>query len=125
MTKHIAVIDDSLTVRKLLEVSLGREGYSVVSWGNTKDAFRVLFSPHEIHPDLLLVDLHLPSSSIDGIEVIKQARGNLRYVRTPIFVISAKDGVLDRLKARLAGANEYITKPFKVQEIVELAKRYL
>ena len=121
MAKRIVVIDDSLTVRKILEMGLGREGYGVTCYSDPGEALRNLLDPGIPAPDLLLVDIGLPK--IDGFEVLKYMRANWRYASVPMYVISNRDSVLDRVKARLAGANGYVVKPFKIQEIVALLQQ--
>lgn len=123
MTKRIVVIDDSLTVRKVLETGLGRAGYDVTCYADPAEALRNLLDPSKPAPDLLLVDIGLPK--IDGFEVLRYIRANKCYTSVPMYVISNRDGVLDRVKARLAGANGYIVKPFKIQEVVALLQQLL
>lgn len=121
MSKRIVVIDDSLTVRKILETGLGRAGYDATSYADPAEALRHLLDPGNPVPDLLLVDIGLPK--IDGFDVLRYLRANWRYTNVPAYVISHRDGVLDRVKARLAGANGYIVKPFKIQDVVALLRQ--
>jgi twitching motility two-component system response regulator PilG len=121
MAKRIVVIDDSLTVRKILETGLGRAGYVTICYADPAEALRNLLDPGNPAPDLLLVDIGLPK--LDGFEVLKYMRANWRYSSVPMYVISNRDSVLDRVKARLVGANGYIVKPFKIQEVVALLQQ--
>ena len=118
----ILVIDDSLVMRKILETCLRREGYEVTSFEDPVVALRERFVTQQVAlPDLLVVDIGLPH--IDGYDVMRRFRK--KHKQTPIIAISGRDGVLDRLKARLAGANVYLTKPFRTQELVALVQQLL
>ena len=116
------VIDDSPIVRKIIETCLHRAGYQVTSFSDPAPALRCLLVKKEIAPpDVLIIDIGLPR--IDGYDAIKRLRNNQAYKRPPIIAISGRNGVLDRLKARLAGANAYVTKPFRTQELVALVQQ--
>ena len=122
MQPSILVIDDSPTVCKLLEVGLGRAGYQVIAFQDPRQMLFVLFVTGQIpFPDLVIVDLMLPY--IDGYRLIKRFREHSKDV--PLVVLTRRDGIRDRLKARLAGANAYLTKPFHIQHLVDLARYYL
>ena len=115
----VVVIDDSLTICKILETCLRRAGHQAVSY---PDPVQALFRGEIARPDVLFVDLVLPH--MDGYEVIKLLRARAEFKAIPIIAISGRDSVVDRLKARLAGANDYVTKPFKTQHIVALVQKY-
>ena len=120
-TKFLMVIDDSPTICKILEVALGRQGYQVRSFLEPLLALRALFVTGEVPvPDLLFVNLILPRMS--GFQVIQLLRNYPQSKHIPIIVITRRDGLMDRLKARIVGANEYVTKPFKIQDIVEIVQ---
>ena len=122
--KHtlVVIIDDSPTICKILETCLQREGYQAVSYLNPVQALQVLLRGEIARPDVLFVDLVLPQ--MDGYEVIKRLRAKAEFKAMPIVAISGGDNTLDRLKARLAGANDYVTKPFKIEHIVALVQNY-
>ncbi len=123
-TKCVLIIDDSFTICKILEVALSRQGYRVMSFQQPVLALHALFQTKEIaFPDLLFVDLIMPR--MNGFQVIRFLRGHPESRHLPIIAISRCDGLMDRLRARLAGANEYVTKPFKIQDIVALVQRYI
>jgi DNA-binding response OmpR family regulator len=122
-TKCVLIIDDSFTICKILEVALSRQGYQVMSFQQPVLALHALFQTKEIpFPDLLFVDLILPR--MNGFQVIRFLRDHPESRHLPIIAISRRNGMMDRLRARLAGANEFVTKPFIVRDIVELAQRY-
>ena len=118
----VVIIDDSPTVCKILEICLRREGYQAVSYLHPVQALQALFRGEVARPDLLFVDLALPQ--MDGYTVMRHLRARQEFKTIPIIAISSRDGVLDRLMARLAGANDYVIKPFKTQQIIELVQKY-
>lgn len=112
------IIDDSLTVRKILEVTLQREGLIVLSFATGTEALHVLEMDPGLIPDVLFLDLVLPG--MDGFTVLRLLRTHPRFDGTVIVILSRRDGVLDRLKSRLAGATVYLTKPLKTREIISI-----
>ena len=105
---RIIVLDTSLTTRKILEVILHREGHKVACFDEPFEALRAL--SREGPADLLLLALDLPK--MDGFEVLKYLRGEPRFQSVAtIALLGERDGVLVRLKARLAGAWRVVTKP--------------
>lgn len=123
MRKFIMVIDDSTTVRKIIETCLGREGYLVQGFPDGVDAMRWLTLPEAQVPDLILLDIGLPK--MDGYEVARRLKAKPQFAHTVIVMLSRRDGVIDRLKGRLAGAKDYIPKPFKTQEIIAVIDSHL
>jgi twitching motility two-component system response regulator PilG len=123
MSKLILVIDDSATVRKIIETCLGREGFEVKGFGDGVEAVKWLTEPQSPVPDLVLLDIELPK--MDGYEVARRLKTKPRFHNTVIVMLSRRDGVIDRLKGRLAGARDYITKPFKTQDIIAVTQSYL
>jgi len=122
VSKLILVIDDSATVRKIVETCLHREGYEVKGFEDGIAAMRWLVDEKRV-PDLAFIDIGLPK--MDGFEVTRRIREKAVFQNMVIIMLSRRDGMLDKLKARLAGAREYITKPFKTEEIVNVVKKYV
>ena len=115
------MLDISPTTRKILEVILQREGHQVACFADPLEALRAL-SRHG-HADLLLLSLDLPT--MDGFEVLKYLRGQPRFHSMgTIALLGERDGILVRLKARLAGAQQVVTKPLVRQQIVDLVSTY-
>jgi DNA-binding response OmpR family regulator len=114
----VLVIDDSATIRKIIEVCLGREGMQVISYGDPIEALRALNAPLAVLPDLAFIDIGLPKK--DGYQVMRYLGARPRFRRMVIIGMSGRSGTIDRLKARLAGANDYVIKPFKIEDIVAL-----
>ena len=124
MNKFIMVIDDSPTVRKIIETCLRRKGFDVLGFTDGVEAMRwVTSDPSSRIPDLVLLDINLPK--IDGYEVARRFKAKSMFNNTIIIMLSRRDSVIDRLKGRLAGAKDYITKPFKTEEIVAIVQEQL
>ena len=124
MSKLVMVIDDSPTVRKIVEVSLRREGLEVVSFPDGIEALRAITSQQIDHvPDLVVLDIDLPK--MNGYEIARYLRSKQQWSRTVIVILSRHDGMIDRLKARLAGTQAYLTKPFTTQMIVDVVNENL
>lgn len=122
MNKLIMVIDDSQTVRKIMETCLRREGFAVVSFPDGVEAMRWLAQPNARIPDVVTLDIGLPK--IDGYEVARRLKAKPQFNQTVIIMISRRNGVIDRLKGRLAGAKEYMTKPFKTRDVIAVVESY-
>ena len=118
---RIIVLDTSPTTRKILEVILHREGHLVACFDDPLEALRAL-SRHG-PTDWLFLGLDLPK--MDGFEVLKYLRGESRFHSMgTIALLGERDGILVRLKARLAGAQQVVTKPLVRQQIVALVSKY-
>ena len=119
---RVMVLDTSKTSRKILEVILRREGHRVVCFDDPVEALRFL-SRHG-PADLLFLSLDLPR--IDGLDVLKYVKGQPRFhTMIPIALLGERDGILERIKARLAGAQLVVIKPLVRQQIVALVAAYL
>jgi two-component system KDP operon response regulator KdpE len=107
---HILVVEDDPALRRSLTLNLTARGYSVDDTGNGEDALRLA---GRRLPDIVLVDLGLPTMS--GLDVI---RGLRVWADMPIIVLSARGAERDKVDALDAGANDYVTKPFGVEELM-------
>ena len=124
MSNLIAVIDDSQTVRKIIETCLQRESYQVVTFNDGVTALRhFLPEKQEPIPDLVFLDIELPY--MDGYQVVRYLKARPTFAHTIIVMISRHDGVIDRLKARLAGADSYLIKPMPTQAILDIVQQHL
>ncbi len=122
-SKLVMVIDDSPTIRKIVETCLKREGFTVAAFADGIEAMQSLTSPRARVPDLVVLDIGLPK--MDGYEVARCLKTKPQFNKTIIIMLSRREGLIDRLKGRLAGAKEYMTKPFKTQEFIEVVESYL
>ncbi len=116
----VLVVDDSPTVRKIVQITLQRENIRVVTAG---DGLSALAAVSDTQPDLILLDIVLPR--MDGYNICHLIRNNPEYHDLPIIMLSGKDGIFDKMRGRLAGSTEYITKPFDSSELVQSVRRYL
>jgi len=111
---RILVVDDEAQIRKFLRISLSANGYAVVEAARGEDALRKIA---EAAPDLVILDLGLPG--MGGHEVIRKAR---EWSRVPILVLSVRAGETDKVEALEDGANDYVTKPFGIAELLARVK---
>ena len=123
MAVFVMVIDDSLVMRKIVETCLHRAGYEVKSFPDGVEALCWLNTKEARIPDLVVVDVGLPK--LDGYQVIQQIKVRPALARTRLVILSRRDGVLDRLKGRLVGAHAYLTKPFKIDQLVAVIRTTL
>jgi twitching motility two-component system response regulator PilG len=123
MSKLVMVIDDSATVRKIVETCLKREGFDVLVFPDGIEAMRSFTQPNARIPDLIILDIGLPK--MDGYEVARRLKSKPQLSNTIIIMLSRRDGMIDKLKGRLAGAKDYLTKPFKTQDIISVIESHL
>ena len=116
----VLVVDDSPTVRKIVQLTLQRERIRVVTAG---DGLSALAAVADEQPDLILLDIMLPR--MDGYNICQVIRKNMAYRDLPIIMLSGKDGLFDKMRGKLAGSTEYMTKPFDSGELAQTVKRYL
>jgi len=107
---RVLVVDDEPQIRRALATNLRARGYTV---DLAEDGERALVLAADHHPDLVVLDLGLPG--IDGIEVVRGLRG---WSSVPIVVLSVRDGEHDKVEALDAGADDYVTKPFGMNELL-------
>ncbi|MBC6459734.1 response regulator [Actinomadura sp. HBU206391] len=107
---RILVVDDEPQILRALRINLRARHYDVEVAGDGTEALR---RAGDWHPDLVLLDLGLPD--VDGVEVIHGLRG---WTRVPIIVLSGRAGSRDKVEALEAGADDYVTKPFSIDELV-------
>ncbi|PTQ55496.1 MAG: Alkaline phosphatase synthesis transcriptional regulatory protein PhoP [Candidatus Carbobacillus altaicus] len=113
--KRILIVDDEPSIVTLLKFNLEKAGYDVITSGDGRDA---LMRIEEASPDLILLDLMLPG--IDGMDVLKRIRA--LNIKTPVIMITARDEELDKVLGLELGADDYITKPFRIREVLARMK---
>lgn len=116
----VLIVDDSATVRKIVQLTLQREGITVIT---ASDGLGALAAVSDYQPDLILLDIILPH--MDGYHICQIIRKNPDFRDTPIIMLSGRDGIFDKMRGRLAGSTEYLTKPFDSQELVSTVRRHL
>jgi two-component system KDP operon response regulator KdpE len=111
---RVLVIDDEPQIRRALRTSLQAHGYEVQTVGTGNEG---VVSAAGLAPDLILLDLGLPD--IDGVEALKRIRA---FSDVPVIVVSVRDGQTDKVAALDAGADDFVTKPFGVEELLARAR---
>jgi len=117
LSQTILVVDDEQSIVDILQYNLEKGGYQVITAVNGLDAVRLA---HQQHPDLAIVDITMPG--MDGLEVC----GKLRHeLGTPVILLTARDGEVDKIVGLEVGADDYVTKPFSPRELVARVKAVL
>ncbi len=116
----VLVVDDSPTVRKIVQMTLQREHIRVVT---ASDGLSALTSVADEMPAVILLDIQLPR--MDGYHICQIIRKHLQFRQIPIIMLSGKDGLFDKMRGRLAGSTEYLTKPFDSAELIQTVKKHL
>ncbi len=119
INKNVLVIDNSRTVQKLITLALNRQGYSVSA---VSDGMEALSCLNDVKPGLIFIEINLPH--MDGYQVCKIIKSHGLMKQVPIIMLSAKDGLVDKVRSKMAGANGNISKPFAASELVEAAQRF-
>ncbi len=117
--RTVLVVDDSPTVLKIVGMALERHGHQVLVASNAMQALAKL---DEVRPDLVLLDITMPH--MDGYQLCKLIRGNPSTGSLPVVMLSGKDGFIDKVRGRLAGASDYMTKPFDPAALVQVVEKH-
>ncbi len=120
MGRNILVVEDDKNIREIEMFALKNSGYAVEEFENAKSFFS---RSAEKVPDLVLLDIMLPD--MDGLEIVKKLRSRPDTVRVPIILVTAKTTELDKVKGLDIGADDYLTKPFGVMELISRVKALL
>lgn len=120
MAVHIYIVEDDKNIREIEMFALKNSGYAVEEFENAKSFFS---RSVEKVPDLVLLDIMLPD--MDGLEIVKKLRSRPDTVRVPIILVTAKTTELDKVKGLDIGADDYLTKPFGVMELISRVKALL
>lgn len=116
----IYILEDDRNIREIEEIALNNAGYQVVSFENAKEFQQRL---KERVPDLLLLDLMLPDA--DGLRLVTQLRQNMMTRSLPVIMVTAKTTEIDKVRGLDSGADDYLTKPFSVMELISRVKALL
>ena len=115
----VMVIDDSNTIRRSAEIFLNQVGCEVIL---AQDGFEALAKIADHQPDVVFVDIMMPR--LDGYQTCSLIKRNSRYRATPVIMLSSKDGLFDRAKGRLAGSDQYLTKPFTKDTLLRAVREH-
>ena len=109
----ILVVDDSKTIRRTAETLLTKEGCQVFT---AIDGFDALSKIADHQPDLIFVDIMMPR--LDGYQTCALIKNNQTFKATPVIMLSSKDSIFDRARGRIVGSEEYLTKPFSKEDLI-------
>jgi twitching motility two-component system response regulator PilG len=116
----VLVIDDSKTIRRTAEALLNKAGFDVLT---AEDGYEALPKIVDFRPHIIFVDIMMPR--LDGYQTCALIKHNRSFNSTPVVMLSSKDGLFDRARGRLVGAEDYVTKPFSKEELLGAIKRYV
>jgi twitching motility two-component system response regulator PilG len=118
--RTILVAEDSATTRKVIKMVLSQEGFNVIE---AKDGIEAISRFNEVVPDLVLLDIIMPG--MDGYQVLSALKNNKNFKEIPVIMLTARDTLIDKLKGRMSGSDEYLTKPFKPEELMAKIRKHL
>lgn len=110
----VMVIDDSNTIRRSAEMFLKPSGCEMIL---AEDGFDALSKIVDYQPHVIFVDIMMPR--LDGYQTCSLIKRNPRYQSTPVIMLSSKDGLFDRARGRMAGSDQYLTKPFTQDTLIQ------
>ena len=115
----VMVVDDSKTIRRTAETLLKKAGCDVIT---ATDGFEALAKIADNHPDIIFLDIMMPR--LDGYQTCALIKHNQEFKKTPVIMLSSKDGLFDRARGRIVGSEQYLTKPFTKDELLGAIGRY-
>ena len=110
----VLVIDDSNTIRRSAEIFLKQGGHEVLL---AEDGFDALAKVNDYQPNLIFCDILMPR--LDGYQTCAIIKRNARFSDVPIVMLSSKDGVFDKARGRMVGSQDYLTKPFTKDQLLQ------
>jgi len=115
----VLVIDDSNTIRRSAEIFLKQGGHSVVL---AEDGFDALAKLSDFKPDLVFCDILMPR--LDGYQTCAIIKRNADYADVPVIMLSSKDGLFDKARGRMVGSQDYLTKPFTKDQLLQAVQQH-
>lgn len=115
----VLVIDDSNTIRRSAEIFLKQGGHDVML---AEDGFDALSKVNDYGPHLIFCDILMPR--LDGYQTCAIIKRNPHFSSTPIIMLSSKDGVFDKARGRMVGSEEYLTKPFTKDQLLQAVLQF-
>lgn len=113
------VIDDSNTIRRSAEIFLTKAGCEVIL---AEDGFDAMAKITDHQPDVIFVDIMMPR--LDGYQTCTLIKKNPKFKVTPVIMLSSKDGLFDRARGRMVGSDEYLTKPFTKESLLQTVRKH-
>ena len=118
-SKRVLVIDDSNTIRRSAEIFLKQGGHEVML---AEDGFDALAKVNDAQPDLIFCDILMPR--LDGYQTCAIIKRNPKFTNTPVIMLSSKDGLFDKARGRMVGSQDYLTKPFTKDQLLQAVAQY-
>jgi twitching motility two-component system response regulator PilG len=118
-TFKVLVVDDSNTIRRSAEIFLKQGGHEVML---AEDGFDALAKVSDFQPQLVFCDILMPR--LDGYQTCAIIKRNARFSALPVVMLSSKDGVFDKARGRMVGAQEYLTKPFTKDQLLQAVQQF-
>jgi twitching motility two-component system response regulator PilG len=115
----VLVVDDSNTIRRSAEIFLKQGGHDVLL---AEDGFDALAKINDYQPDLVFCDILMPR--LDGYQTCAIIKRNARFANIPVVMLSSKDGVFDKARGRMVGSQEYLTKPFTKDQLLQAVQQF-
>lgn len=115
----VMVVDDSNTIRRTVETILNKIGCNVIT---AIDGYDALAKIADSKPDLIFIDIMMPR--LDGYQTCALVKNNPAFKGTPVVMLSSKDGLFDKAKGRIVGSDQYLTKPFSKDELLDVYQQY-
>ena len=115
----VLVIDDSNTIRRSADIFLKQGGYEVLL---AEDGFDALAKVNDLHPDLIFCDILMPR--LDGYQTCAIIKRNAKFSSVPVVMLSSKDGVFDKARGRMVGSQDYLTKPFTKDQLLQTVQQF-
>ena len=115
----VMVIDDSNTIRRSAEIFLTQSKCEIIL---AVDGFDAMAKIIDSRPDIIFVDIMMPR--LDGYQTCTLIKRNSHFQATPVIMLSSKDGLFDRARGRMVGSNEYLTKPFTKESLLNAVQKY-
>ena len=116
---RVLVIDDSNTIRRSAEIFLKQGGHEVML---AEDGFDALAKVNDYRPQLIFCDILMPR--LDGYQTCAIIKRNEQFTNVPVVMLSSKDGVFDKARGRMAGAQDYLTKPFTEDQLLQAVQQF-
>jgi twitching motility two-component system response regulator PilG len=116
---RVLVIDDSNTIRRSAEIFLKQGGCEVVL---AEDGFDALAKVSDYRPDLIFCDILMPR--LDGYQTCAIIKRNAKFAAVPVIMLSSKDGLFDKARGRMVGSEDYLTKPFTKDQLLQAVQLY-
>jgi twitching motility two-component system response regulator PilG len=118
-TYKVLVIDDSNTIRRSAEIFLKQGGHDVLL---AEDGFDALGKINDYQPHMIFCDILMPR--LDGYQTCAIIKRNAKFSEVPVVMLSSKDGVFDKARGRMAGAQDYLTKPFTKDQLLQAVQQF-